>query len=254
VTNSRHARAVAALLTSALVGLAVGAAPALGHDDDDLVLTNGGFERGTFASWGHRSQVGSNGRWRVDQGSTSPISNFRIPAPPQGRFQAVADQGGPGSNLLFRRIEVDDDDLALRLTFWYRNRAGVFFSPRTLRFDQEENQQFRIDIMRAGSPVRSLAARDILATPFRTTPGSRFNLGPRTITIALSRFEDRDVRLRIAEVDNQFFFQAGVDAVRLVEVDDDGDGDDDGDDLRATQLRLGERQARPAPVAGAYVR
>jgi hypothetical protein len=55
VTNSRHARAVAALLTSALVGLAVGAAPALGHDDDDLVLTNGGFERGTFASWGHRS-------------------------------------------------------------------------------------------------------------------------------------------------------------------------------------------------------
>jgi hypothetical protein len=239
-----------ALLTSALVGLTIAAAPAapaaVGHDDPPA-LANGGFERGWFAGWGHQDQPGSSGAWRVFAGTSSPISQLPIPAPPEGRVQAVVDQSGPGSHALFRRISVDGDHSALQLTFWYRNRAGVFFSPKTLRFDRVANQQFRIDIMRVGAGVRSLATHAILATPFRTMPGSPASVGPRTITVDLSRFAGTDVRLRIAEVDNQFFFQAGVDAVRLV---------DDAGAVRAPQPRLGTGHARPgpAPVVGAYVR
>jgi hypothetical protein len=246
--QTRPARAVGGLLAAASLVLAVGAVPAAGSEP---VLSNGGFERGWFKGWGHPSQDGSSGEWRVDQGSTSPISRFRIPAPPEGRFQAVADQGGPGSHLLFRKIAVDEADLAVRLTFWYRNRAGVFFSPRTLRFDRVRNQQFRIDVLRPGARLDSLADRAVLATPFRTAPGRPFTVGPRRITFDLSRFRGQDVRLRIAEVDNQFFFQAGVDAVELVR----GAGQRAlGGDSRVTPLRLRERHARPAPVLGTYVR
>lgn len=246
----RPARAVVAALTATLLTVTVGVAPAAGHGEDP-VLRNGGFERGWLGGWGHRDQADSNGTWQVHEGTSGPVSGLRIPAPPEGRSQAVVDQNGPGSHLLFRRIEVDDDDLALRLTFWYRNRAEEFFSPRTLRYDRVANQQFRIDLLRPGARLDSMADRAILATPFRTTRDSRINVGPRTITVDLSRFEGRDVRLRIAEVDNLFFFQAGVDAVELVR----------GHHARAvsaepkaTSLSLRERQARPAPVGSTYSR
>ena len=87
-------------------------------------------------------------------------------------------------------------------------------------------------------------------TPFRTMPGDPHGLGPRPLTIGLSQFKGRDVRLRITEVDNQFFFQAGVDAVRVVQ----GGGAGAAAGARTTKVRLGERKTWPAPVVGAYVR
>jgi hypothetical protein len=65
-----------------------------------------------------------------------------------------------------------------------------------------------------------LATGDVLATIFRTRVGDRNRIAPQLVRRDLSRFEGRTVRLRSAEVDNQDYFQAGVDAVRLIEVDD----------------------------------
>ncbi len=212
----------AARATAAFVCAALAVAPAaVSADDDETALKNGGFESGTFRGW-HISEVSDFGdRWSVARAGRSPISGFRIPAPPQGRWQAVVDQQGPGSHVLWRDIAVDDDDLGLTMKMWYRNRAGVFFSPRTLNPSTQPNQQLRIDLLRHGVRARSMDPHDILATVFRTVPGSRAAVGPRTLRFDLSRFEDRTVRLRIAEVDNLFFFQVGIDAVRLVEIDDD---------------------------------
>ena len=210
---------VPAVLT-VLTVLTVVAVPGTATAHEDPHVRNGGFETGTLAGW-RTAELGNEGDgWSAAMGRVSPVSGFRIPAPPQGRWQAVVDQTGPGSHLLFQSFEVDDDESGLRLTLWYRNRNNRFFTPRTLDPFSRPNQQLRVDLMRPGAPARSMAAGDILATVFRTKVGDPLQMAPRVLRWDLSRFEDRTIRLRIAEVDNQFFFQAGVDAVRVVEMDD----------------------------------
>lgn len=240
------ARALVAALTTTLLTVSTGAAPAA-VDDDTPVLRNGGFERGWLAGWGHHSLAHSNGTWQVDEGTAAPISGLPIPAPPEGQSQAVVDQTFVGTHLLFRRIHVGDD-MGLKLTFWYRNRAGVFFSPRTLGYTEVPNQQFRIDILRPGARLESMADRAILATPFRTVPGDRFSVGPRGITVDLSAYAGQDVRLRIALVANIFFFQAGVDDVRLVAA---GAGTRVGS---TTRVGTGDRQLGPRRSWGVFGR
>jgi hypothetical protein len=213
-----------AVLSLALCAAAVAAPPAAAGDDDVIVSTT--FESRTFEGWQRSTLTPFDAGWFIYSGTLSPISGFRIPAPPQGRFAAVVDQNGPGSNILHRVVRVTDDDLELGLTLWYRNRAFVWFTPRTLAFDGPPNQQLRIDIMKPSAPLRSMRAADILATVFQTRAGDPFSFGPRRIEFDLENFEDRSVRIRIAEVDNQNFFQVGVDAIRIAEDDDDGDNGD----------------------------
>jgi len=56
---------------------------------------------------------------------------------------------------------------------------------------------------------------DLLATVFRTHPGDPASLPPTVVQYDLSALAGRLVRLRIAEVDNLFFFQVGVDGVSV---------------------------------------
>src|SRR4051794_10539344 len=96
----------------AAVAVLVAASPAASADDDEdgAALPNGGFETGTLAHW-RVSEVGNDGEgWSADRGTTSPVVGFPIPGPPQGMWQAVSDQSGPGSHVLYRDIRVRDDD------------------------------------------------------------------------------------------------------------------------------------------------
>lgn len=162
----------------------------------------------------------------------------------------MVDQNGAGSNILYRDLKVDDDELQLRLTLWHNNQNGTFFTPATLGSNNVPNQQLRIDLIRPGAPLRTLNPQDILATMFRTRVGDPAELPPTRLRLDLGRFEDRTVRLRIAEVDNQFFFQAGVDALALVEPDDDRD-----DDARLSRaVRPSDAIPSTAARAGAYQR
>jgi hypothetical protein len=63
--------------------------------------------------------------------------------------------------------------------------------------------------------VDSVAPGDILANVFRTTPASPPILAPTLITFDLTPFAGQTIRLRFAEVDNQNFFPAAVDDVRI---------------------------------------
>jgi hypothetical protein len=200
--------AVACVATTTLQSAAV-AAPA---------VDNGGFETGDFASWTTVDK--GNGEWKVSKGRTSPVSGFRIPGPPEGAWQAVADQGGPGAHVLYRDIDVGGTPVELHLTLWYRNRVSRFFTPPELRpvKDSRRNQQFRVELISPTAWLRSVAADDILATVLRTRRGDVTKLGPKVFTQDLSAFVGQTVRLRIVEVDNQGNFQAGVDDVQLVDL------------------------------------
>ena len=181
-------------------------------------LPNGDFEAGTLTAW-HVSERGAlEGGWSADQGTRSPVTDRRIPAPPQGTWQAVVDPAGPSSHVLYRDISVTEQNLRLRMDLWYRNRADRFFTPPTLGIERR-NQQLRVDLIRPGAALRSMAADDILATVFRTRVGDPLRMDPRVVGRDLSRFEGRTVRLRVAVVSTQFIFNAGVDAVRLVRVE-----------------------------------
>jgi hypothetical protein len=58
-----------------------------------------------------------------------------------------------------------------------------------------------------------------LATVFRTEVGDPLSMEPTPMTVDLSQFAGSTVRLRFAEVDNQFLFVAGVDDVKVTTTD-----------------------------------
>jgi hypothetical protein len=203
--------AALSVLTAAVAAQAAIAAPAGG-------IRNGGFETGTFAGWttAPRTPLEFPSRWFVYSGDVAPLSGAPIPPPPRGRYAAVTDQTGPGSNILHQTFRVPAGESALEMIVWYRNWAGAFFTPRMLVPHIAANQQLRIDLQPPAAGLYRLRAQDVLATVFHTRRGDPAFREPFRLRFDLSRWAGRLVRLRIAEVDNLFFFNAGIDAVRVV--------------------------------------
>ena len=175
-------------------------------------VVNGGFETGTFFGWSTANQDFGSGAWFIQSGTTSPLNGFPVFAPPQGHFQAMTDQSGPGSHVLYQNIAVAPGD---SLSFWvdYVNWAGFFCTPATLDYTAGCNQQFRVDIMTPSSDPFSVAPGDVLKNAFQTQVGDPTSLAPTKVTVTF--WNCSIVRVRAAEVDNQFFFNAGVDGFVL---------------------------------------
>lgn len=195
-----------------------------GSAPDGHTAGNWNFERGDFTSWHTRSR--GSGAWHVyadattppDPADSDPIVPFKVPQPPEGKFAAVTDMSAPGARILYRDVKLDGR-VKLRFTLFYENHASELSSPASLEFDTcEPNQQFRVELVDPAAPVASLAAKHILARIFQTAPGDRNKLSPRTIGFDLSRWAGQTVRIRFAQVDNRGPLRAGVDDVRLEEV------------------------------------
>jgi len=194
----------AAALVLLLPGSALGAS-----------VAGGNFETGTLSGW---SVVNSgSGNWFAYSGTTSPQSGFPVAAPPQGSFAATTDQGGPGSHILYQDIALKAGlKHTLTFTLYYANRAGAFSTPASLSESVSPNQQYRVDIVKPSAPVASVAATDVLKNVVQTHVGDPLTRGPTPITVDLTPFAGQTVRLRFAEVDNQYYFQAAVDGVKIV--------------------------------------
>jgi hypothetical protein len=205
---------VLALGVTLVVSMPAGQALAEGHDSD---LPNGGFEARTLTPWQTSTLGEGDSGWGRYSGTHAPISGLPIISPPFGRHAAVADQNGPGSNVLFRTFRVDGDDGQLRIWVWYHNYADDFFTPPSLFDTGAHNQQLRIDLVRPSASLRSLKPTAVLATPFRTVSGDALERGPFLVRVHLRRWEGRRVRLRITEVDNQSNFDVVVDGVRMLD-------------------------------------
>jgi hypothetical protein len=179
----------------------------------DLV-TNGGFETGSFSGW---TVVNSgSGAFSTYSGTTSPISGYTIPAPAGGSFAALTDQPGPGSHLLYQNLAIPAGVPSATLAFdiFVANRNGTFYSPASLSESVTPNQQARVDIMTTSSSTSDVGA-GVLRNLFQTQPGSTAVTGWTHYTFDVSAFAGSTIRLRFAEVDNQFYFQFGVDNVSL---------------------------------------
>ncbi|HSI80553.1 MAG TPA: hypothetical protein VK919_07880 [Solirubrobacterales bacterium] len=172
-------------------------------------LGNGGFENGNLKGWKKDSR--GAGKWKVYSG-TGEI----VPEPPQGNYAAVSVQNNPSSNVLHRTLRLKKGVRnILKLRVYYTNEAERFATPRSLSHRRRPNQQYRIDLIKPEAGLRSMKKKHILVNIFRTKVGDPLSIQPRKIEKNISRFNGREVRLRIAQVDNQSFFSAAVDAVKL---------------------------------------
>ena len=201
----RHRKYLGLIL---LAGLGIGTARA------DLI-TNGGFESG-FTDWTVVNETGSfpAGDWFVQSGTTSPVNGFPVPAPPGGVNAAMTDQGGAGSHALLQSFTVDPASIVtLSFDLFVNNRAGGFFTPASLDFNTIPNQQARVDILTAGAGAFDLgsAVVDNVLTP--TANSANYVHYSFDLTSAIGG--GGAFQIRFAEVDNQLFFNLGVDNVSI---------------------------------------
>ncbi len=182
------------------------------------LLANGSFESG-LTGWTVIDQADSSGSWFSQTSTSSPVNAFPVAAPSAGTFAAMTDQGGPGSHVLYQDFLVPTGVTAADLSFDYfiSNQAG-FNTPDTLDFDVAPNQQARVDIITTAADPFSVAGADVLfalLAPLANSPPDAYQTSTTDLTAFLQAHAGEMLRLRFAEVDNQLFFNMGIDAVDL---------------------------------------
>ena len=183
------------------------------------VLVNGGFEAG-LSGWTRVEQLGSDGTFYLQSGTTSPVAGDPVPAPPQGANAAMTDPSGGGSHVLYQDFTASAGAATLSFSLYVGNRGDAFYVPGHLDWAGVDlNQQARVDILRSGADVFSVAAADVLLSLFSTNVGDPLVSGYSTyafdVTSLLAAHAGETLRLRFAEVDNVAPFQFGVDDVRF---------------------------------------
>lgn len=189
-------------------------------------VVNGDFETGNLTGWqvfNLPPEPENSGNWFAYTGTSSPFGEGpeegpEVPPPPAGNYAAITAQGGQGTHILYQDIALEPSWAhQLSLLVYYHSFAPLVTpSPETLSNEiPAANQQYRVDVMKPTASPDSVNPEDILAPVFATKTGDPEELGPTPITVDLTPFAGQTVRLRFAEVDNQFYFAAGTDSVSI---------------------------------------
>jgi hypothetical protein len=215
---------IAAVALSALAGLGVWTASASGAR-----VVNGDFERGNLTGWEEDSAGG--GDWELYEGPYFPPVRRGLailPAPPQGDFGVVSEQGDPGRMILSQVVKLKANRkhrLRFKLAYFNFNTpkgrgpgADGFFTPNHLRFGSaaRPQQQFRMDVMKPGAPITSLKNNHVLENVYiteRGDPDRRRNY--RAVSANLSDYAGERVRLRFAVAVTEARLNVGIDAVKI---------------------------------------
>jgi hypothetical protein len=184
------------------------------------LLTNGGFETGTFSGWTVVNQTGSfpGSNFFVVAGTTTPQSGLTTVGPASGSFYAVSDGIGPGAHALIQTFTVPAPASTVILSFdlFANSYAAPVVNPIGLDFTDGANQHARVDILRAGaSPFDTGAAvlqNFFLGADAGTNPHAYTS---RTFDITALVGGGGTFELRFAEVDNLLTFNLGVDNVSV---------------------------------------
>jgi hypothetical protein len=183
------------------------------------LIENGSFETGDFTSWTTFDAPNSAGGFIVSADTIMPTSTLVVLEPPDSTYAAITDQGGGGTHVLYQDVSLPANrSAALHATIYLLNTATDYVIAATggLAFDGgAANQQFRVDVMNPAAGVTDVGT-GVLLNVYQTQPGDPLVSGYITLTADLTPLAGQTVRIRFAEVDNQNFFHAGVDAVDVV--------------------------------------
>jgi hypothetical protein len=189
------------------------------------IVVNGDFESGTLNGWQAHS-ANEAGNWFAYQGTAAPFAHSLarqpLQPPPQGTYAAISEEADPDTLTLSQELTVPAGTSSqLSLLAYYNSYDPIAVpTPDTLSVSEEvlggqQNQQFRIDVMRAGEPLESLEPSDILLNVFQTAPGAPQVMKPTKLTADLTPFAGQTVLLRITVAANQEVFNAGIDEVQV---------------------------------------
>ncbi len=177
---------------------------------------NGGVGTNILDNWtvvnlnGGTSGNPGFGDWYAQTGNGSPINGFPVDPPTDGNFAAMTDTGGPGGHVLYQDFTVPNGGGDLACDIYINNQAPDFSDGGNLDYETVPNQQARMDLMDPAAPVDDVGA-GVLANLFITNPGDPLVQSYQTIATSLDPWAGQTIRLRFAEVDNQNFFNVGVD-------------------------------------------
>jgi len=187
---------------------------------------NDGFEAGivdtnVIPCWTVVDQSGSWGSWCNQTGTLPPQgacagSSTSVAAPPEGSQAAMTNQSGPGSHMLYRCGVLRSGPISFEL--YVNNEYGAFFNPGSLDYGVWPNQQFRADLVTAAGIAAdpfTTSPEDVLLNIYQTLPGDPPVSGYTTVIADAGAYVGQPVCLRLAEVENQWFFHAGVDDVNI---------------------------------------
>ena len=182
-------------------------------------VENGGFEDG-LSGWSVKNF--GPGAWN---GVCAIPRGFSFSAPPEGFCAAVTEQGEVSAQVLSQVVKLKADRRH-RLTYqlaWENEAAATrgpapppngFITPNTLQLDRP-NQQFRIDVMKPGAPIRSTDPDHILMKLFRPGPDDPGARDWRRAGANLTELAGRRVRLRFAVAVTEEELFLGIDAVKI---------------------------------------
>ena len=201
--------AIAVVAAGLTLGVSAGTAGA-------AEVTNGSFEDGDFTGWTADSEAGSAGDWFVNAGTSSPINEDPVPAPPCGTFAAVGDTQENTASILYQDIALEADQThLLTLQYFYVNYAPGFATPDQLAIEPD-NQQYRIDIMDPAADPYSATAPAVLLPIFRTDVGDPNDSGGwQTLAVDLSAYAGQTVRLRFGFTTSDGYMNPGADCVEV---------------------------------------
>ena len=189
------------------------------------LITNGGFETEDFTGWNVSIQPGSNstnGFFIDDANGSTPLSGQSTVGPASGSFYAVTDQRGSGAYALTQTFTVPGVASSVILSFdMFVNNwsvSGPLVNPSGLDYNSNPNQHARVDILVAGANLFSTNPADIVGNfylgsdPFASNPNpyTSYSFDINSLVGAGGSYI-----LRFAEVDNQVFFNQGVDNVSI---------------------------------------
>jgi hypothetical protein len=195
-------------------------------------VVNGNFESGTLSGWQVRQATGA-GNWFAYSGTRAPIGSRRpnpadpVQRPPQGTFAATTDQANPDTLILYQDVALEagrSHQLSL-LAYYDSYKPITVPNPDTLSVADDalrlpngkfqQNQQFRIDVIRPEAPLESLDPANVLRTVFATKRGAPLHMAPTRLTANLGAFAGQTVRIRIVSAVTEEVLNAGVDAVSI---------------------------------------
>jgi len=214
------------LVLGGRLALIVGALLLFAQPAAAATVVNGDFETGTLAGWAQVPAPGAGGGWFAYSGIDAPVSTEwkdseavprTIQPPPQGGFAVISDQLVSGVGILYQDVALEPGMThTLSLITYYNSLAPITVpTPDSLSPEGFGNQQYRIDVMRPSAPIDSVDPADILSTVFRTYEGGLSFSPPLTRAVDLTPFAGQVVRLRVVEVDNLDYLNAGVDAISI---------------------------------------
>jgi hypothetical protein len=183
------------------------------------LLTNGGFETGTYAGWSANVQPGSAGTLTVvpNDGGISPLSGFSYQLNPAGgNFFSITDQSSPGSYSLTQGFTLAKaTKVTITFDMFANNQAAETIN-NGRDYTGDPNQNAVVDLLWGSADPFTNAAGDIVATLYG--PGSddlTSNPNPWTSYSTTLFLAAGNYLIRFAETDNQNFFQQGVDNVSV---------------------------------------